>query len=130
MNAGSTDKWCDFEQGTTLATQGSESGVIVLDEEYDQRARISLERAARVAPFAITCGVYGRLMHTRYFGSEAEAKSKYDAMKLVLKLIVDGIDSPDEQVRRCAVQALYDFADRFPTRRAGSDPRGGQRCHN
>jgi hypothetical protein len=110
-----TESWYDFEQGATLGTRGSEAGSIILDEEYNEGARISLERATSVAPFAITCGVYGRLMHTRYFGSEAEAKSEYDAMKIVLKQIVDGLDSEDERVKSRAMQALYDFVERFPT---------------
>jgi len=45
-----------FEDGATLGQKGSESGVILRDEEHPQEARITLERDTRTAPFAITCG--------------------------------------------------------------------------
>lgn len=110
-----TNRWYDFDNGATIGQQGSESGVIVLDEEYEQATRISLERSTSVAPFAITCGVYGRLMHTRYFGEEAEARVEYDVMKMALKQIVDGFDSENEQLRQHAMQMIDEFVDRFPT---------------
>jgi hypothetical protein len=37
------------------------------------------------------------------------------AKKAPTHCLSDGIDSQDEQVRRCAMEALYEFADRFPT---------------
>ncbi|HTV81147.1 MAG TPA: hypothetical protein VME18_00745 [Acidobacteriaceae bacterium] len=106
--------WCDFENGATLGSQGSESGFILLDEEYLHAARITLERATRVAPFAITCGVYGRLLHTRYFGPQARALSEYAAMKNVLQEIVDGFDSDAPRMRTRAQQALEEFTEKFP----------------
>jgi hypothetical protein len=107
--------WSAFEDGATLGSRGSESGVILLDDEYDAAARITLERATSVAPFAITCGVYGRLMHTRYFSAEAEARSEYAAMKAALAEIVDGFDSDDPQQSDRARQAVERFTDQFPT---------------
>jgi hypothetical protein len=109
-----THSWSDFDNDATLGSQGSEAGLILLDEEYDQAARITLERATRVAPFAITCGVYGCLLHTRYFGSEDEARSEYAAMKGVLQEIVDGFDSGDITIRQRARQAAEGFAEKFP----------------
>jgi hypothetical protein len=113
--SGIPPSWSDFEDGATLGSRGTESGIIVLDEEYDEAARISLERETGTAPFAITCGVYGRLMHTRFFDLEAEARSEYAAMKVALQEIVDGFDSPDPQANDRARQILYGFLDRFPT---------------
>lgn len=107
--------WSQFESGATLGCQGSEAGVILLDEEYDEAARMTLERAATVARFAITCGVYGRMMHTRFFATEAEARSEYAAMKIVLQEIVDGFDSGEPGMRDRARQSLEEFLDRFPT---------------
>jgi hypothetical protein len=57
--------WHSFENGGTLGQAGSEEGTILRDEEHPLGARISLERDCRVAPFAITCGIYGWMLHTR-----------------------------------------------------------------
>jgi hypothetical protein len=48
-----------------IGQKGSEEGIIPRDEEHPQEARIHLERDTRNAPFAITCGIYGCMMHTR-----------------------------------------------------------------
>jgi hypothetical protein len=107
--------WSPVDNGATLGTSGSESGLILLDEEYDEAARITLERDAAVAPFAITCGVYARLMHTRFFHAEDEARREYAAMKLTLQEIVDGFDSGDPQRTHSARQAVEGFPHHFPT---------------
>jgi hypothetical protein len=66
------NSWHQFEDGATLGQKGSESGVILRDEEHPQEARITLERDTRTAPFAITCGIYGCMLHTRFFSQESE----------------------------------------------------------
>jgi hypothetical protein len=73
--------WYPFENGGTLGQKGSEDGTILRDEEHPQEARITLERDTRPAPFAITCGIYGCMMHTRFFPLESEASTQYDLMK-------------------------------------------------
>ena len=40
---------------------GSEGGLIIADEEYRDSCRITLEKCERY--YAITCGVYGGMMH-------------------------------------------------------------------
>ena len=62
--------WYPFESGATLGQKGSEGGAILRDEEHPQEARITFERDTRIAPFAITCGIYGCMMHTRFFSLE------------------------------------------------------------
>lgn len=57
--------WIPFENGTTVGTTGSEGGTILRDELHPDGARITLERTA--SQFAITCGVYGWMVHTRFF---------------------------------------------------------------
>jgi hypothetical protein len=57
--------WLPLENGGTLGQTGSEEGTIVRDQEHPLGARISLERDCRVAPFAITFGIYGWMLHTR-----------------------------------------------------------------
>lgn len=73
--------WHPVENGATLSQQGSEHGIIVRDEEHRDGARITLEREVRTIPFAITCGIYGWLVHTAFAANEAEAHGKYAAMK-------------------------------------------------
>lgn len=73
--------WASFENGTTIGQRGSENGVIVLDEEADQGARITLERATVNAPFAITCGIYGSMVHTAFASDEAQAIAAFAVMR-------------------------------------------------
>jgi hypothetical protein len=84
--------WYTFNNGATLGQTGSEQGVIVHDEEHSLGARITLERAARVAPFAITCGIYGWMMHTRFFASEDEAEAQYGQMKGALSALLEAAE--------------------------------------
>ena len=70
--------WQPTENGGTLGTAGSEGGVILRDEEHDLGARITLERHCSIAPFAVTCGIYGWFFHTRFASTETEAE--YSAM--------------------------------------------------
>jgi hypothetical protein len=60
-------EWIEFEGGSTIGEQGSENGLTLKDEEQVRGARITLERDTRIAPFAITCGIYGWMVHTRFF---------------------------------------------------------------
>jgi len=84
--------WRPFEDSATLGQAGSEEGVIVRDEEHPLGARITLEREARIAPFAITCGIYGWMMHTRFLSSETEAEMQYDLMKTSLTALLEAAE--------------------------------------
>ena len=110
--------WHHFDKGQSIGTAGSEGGVILRDEEHDAGARITLERDTRVAPLAITCGVYGWFFHTCYFGSQAEAGKAYDEMKIemqkIIDLISDVVDGKEGAEGR-VYPAIAEFADRFPT---------------
>lgn len=76
--------WYPFDNGSTLAQKGSEGGTILRDEERPNEARITLERDGSIAPFAITCGIYGCMVHTRFFSLESEACAQYDQMRIAL----------------------------------------------
>lgn len=110
--------WATIENGATLGTQGSESGVIERDEEHSDGARITLERGTTHAPFAVTCGVYGWMCHTRFFGTAQEATQEYEAMKVGLTNIVDLIplqSDPEADAKSAhVVDAIQDFVARFP----------------
>ena len=110
--------WQAFDGGSTRGGRGSENGCVTLDEEYDGAARITLERECRVGPFAITCGVYGWLVHTRFFRDESEAEGAFADMKVALAEIVrlatvDDGDTEADGVRRVS-EAVSKFVERYP----------------
>ena len=105
------DAWHIAENGATIGQQGSEQGVIERDEEHELGARISLERGCRVAPLAITCGIYGWMMHTRFFGSQEEALAQYEAMKNRLhELLLEAEKTAQEDGGK---RVLFDGVARF-----------------
>jgi hypothetical protein len=104
-------EWHPFDDGATLGLPGSEDGIVVLDEEHSLGARITLERTASVAPFAITCGIYGWMMHTRYFATEMEAKSQYDLMKTSLSELLEAAEQAAEVDG--GKQVMFDGIDEF-----------------
>ncbi len=107
--------WHPFENGGTLGQSGSEQGVIVHDEEHSLGARITLERAARVAPFAITCGIYGWMMHTRFFSSEDEAEAQYGLMKTALSALLGAAEQTAaiDGGRQVLVEGVSRFVDTY-----------------
>ena len=81
-------------------------------------ARITLERDADIAPFAITCGRYGLFFHTRFLSREDEARSEYTEMKVELGSMVDLSSTPgasQKQIDSILMAAAGRFVDRFPT---------------
>jgi hypothetical protein len=103
--------WHAFGDGTSVGTKGPEHGTIVLDEEHAYGARITLEQDGKNAPWAITCGVYGLMFHTRFFATRPTAEAEYEAMKAGLHAIVS-LDAADfAEYARLA----HDFVERFPT---------------
>ena len=65
---------------------GSENGIIIADAEYKNAWRITLEKCERY--YAITCGVYGAMVHTAFTDSE-HYKDMYDNMKRGLQEFLD-----------------------------------------
>ncbi|MGB0064786.1 MAG: hypothetical protein WBP85_10115 [Terracidiphilus sp.] len=108
--------WQPFENGSTLGQTGSEAGTIMRDEEHVLGARISLERDTRVAPFAITCGIYGWMLHTRFFGSQQEAETQYDAMKQALAALLEAAEKTAESDggRHVLLAGVTTFVETFP----------------
>lgn len=108
--------WQPFEAGKTLNKTGSEGGIIILDEEYENGARITLERGCLRAPFAVTCGVYGWMVHTRFLGDDETAQQAVADMKVALRGILRQM--PDDEDSDIAfdelTEAIADFVERFP----------------
>jgi hypothetical protein len=88
--------WHPSESGSTIGQPGSEQGVIVWDEEHSLGARIALERDTQAAPFAITCGIYGWMVHTRFFGSQIEAETQFSLMKNPLSALLEAAEQTTE----------------------------------
>lgn len=100
------------------AVAGPDGGVIIADDEHGGGARITFERLGGEGPYGITCGVYGWMMHSRYFAAEHEAQAAFGAMKTALAAIVEIIplnsDSQvDEKIERVSAERSA-FVDRFP----------------
>jgi hypothetical protein len=92
----------------------SEGGVVVRHEEYwvdGAGAGFTLERDCQVAPAAITCGVYGWMVHTRYFASVADGDAAAEAMKPALVDLVHRVLG-DDPLNGDPFRA---FVDLFPT---------------
>jgi hypothetical protein len=108
--------WHAAENGASLGQTGSEQGTIVRDEEHDFGARISLERDTHTAPFAITCGIYGWMMHTRFFGSQPEAEAQYEEMKAALSALLAEADrtAQFDGGRKALMDGVGEFVERFP----------------
>ena len=106
--------WYEFDSGRSLGGTGSERGVIIRDDEHGDGARITLERDGGAAPFAITCGVYGWMVHTRFFGSEAEAQGEFEAMAAALTELVASQPVTDSEDLSGMTDAISAFMARFP----------------
>ena len=108
--------WIPFDGGASIGLVGSEGGILVHDEEHENGARISLEAGGGAAPFAITCGLYGWMVHTRFFSDRDVAEQEYSLMKAALSQLLDSIperDLGDEEYREVTGR-LSSFVAKFP----------------
>lgn len=111
--------WLTYHEGATLGAKGAEGGAIVRDEEHPDGARITLERETlRGVPFAITCGVYGLLAHTRFFADEPTAVHEFarmqGALEALLCLMPDDSDGDIASAADAAEDAAAAFIEQFP----------------
>lgn len=83
---------------------GTEGGEVIRDEGYGYSCRITLEKLNQ--GYAITCGIYGCMMHTVYCGEDY--MKIYDEMKSELQRFMDSDLTEDEKNK------FYDdFTSRF-----------------
>jgi hypothetical protein len=111
--------WSDLETSKNgQPVEGSEGGILIVDQEHDLGARISLERGCVSAPFAITCGIYGWMVHTRYFDDERRAQEQFVLMRDALDAILARMpydDDPDlVEKKRATIRDIGAFVERFP----------------
>jgi hypothetical protein len=106
--------WYSFNDGESIEQIGSEGGKILRDEEHSDGARVTLE-FVRSNRFTITCGIYGWMVHTRFFDSETAGLVGFDETKdelgKILALIPMEDDATDENMH-IAGNALSDFVER------------------
>ena len=111
-------KWIVVDNGRTIGQRGTEDGIILRDDEHPVGARITLERDGRIAPFAITCGIYGWLLHTRFFGSQQDAERDYllmrAALESILHLALAGADENADGSMTQMADAIAAFVERYP----------------
>ncbi len=106
--------WYPFAGGSTLGQEGSERGFTIRDEEHPLGARITLEKNTQSAPFAITCGIYGCMVHTRFLGDEHSAISEYDAMRLSLSTLLQKTDEAGDRDEQILLDGVAGFVNDYP----------------
>jgi hypothetical protein len=108
--------WRQFNKGQSIGGRGSESGIIIRDEEHDDGARVTLERGG-YKPFSITCGIYGWMVHTAFFASEHDAQKTFERMKIeienILRLIPMVDDSEADAKSGVVSKAIAAFVSKF-----------------
>ena len=111
--------WSPADITPDSSERGTEGGEIVRDEEHDLGARITLERLSSDGPYAITCGVYGWMVHTRFFEARDDAdRAMVDMMRDLdaIVLTIPRNDDPHVDVKVDAVSdAISTFVDQYPT---------------
>ena len=109
--------WNPFDSGKTIDLTGGEGGRIIRDEEHTGGARITLEQQCKMAPFAITCGIYGWMVHASFYADQMAAEDDYDHQKTELARILSLIprdDVPDFEDRLDAAEdAMEAFQSQF-----------------
>jgi hypothetical protein len=105
--------WEIFDQGFTINQLGSENGIIIRDEVFPDYSRITLEKDTPTAPFAITCGIFDWLVHTRYFASQKQADSEFELMKKELTRIVMLFSDAKDESRNITLECKK-FVELFP----------------
>lgn len=93
--------WFPFRAGDTLGTKAPDLGTVIVDDEHASGARITLARDCGPVPFAITCGIYGLLFHTRYIPNETAARQQLDALKAGIDEILSRL--PEGPLRQDAL---------------------------
>ncbi len=72
----------------------SEGGIVLADEEYKESCRITLEKCPQY--YAITCGVYGAMVHTAF--CDDNFQNVYNEMKRELQEFIDKDTSESEEL--------------------------------
>lgn len=107
--------WYPFKNGESIESTGSEGRKILRDEEHSDGARVTLEQV-RDDRWTITCGIYGWMVHTRFFLSEASSEIGFDETERELGKILALIpleDEADDERMRIAQDAIAEFVEHY-----------------
>ena len=105
--------WRLFRDGATKGQTGSEKGTIVRDLEHSGGARITLERDTPTVAFAITCGIYGWMVHTRFLENEVEGLKAFVEMKDALAKILETIPERHDPQMEGKIEGVRTALNRF-----------------
>jgi hypothetical protein len=109
--------WTPTHAGTTIGKIGSEGGTILRDDEQPDGSRITLERDGH-APWSITCGILGVMVHTCFFSTEEQATTAYQDMQAAIERLTEALSQrpPSETASpsRVAPNPVAAFIERFP----------------
>ncbi len=103
--------WFAYDDGRSIGKVSAEGGVILLDDEHELGARITLKRGSGY--ISISGHIYGWTDHTRFFGSTTEAQREYAAMRTALGKVMDVIASAGSKDIK-VWEAISEFVRRFP----------------
>ena len=103
--------WYAYDDGRSIGKVSSEGGVILLDDEHPAGARITLKRGSGY--ISISCNLYGKMDHTRFFGSIPEAQREFRVMRAALSDVLGAIEASNSS-RLKVWDALSEFVRRFP----------------
>jgi hypothetical protein len=110
--------WQPFEGGSTLGLSGAQGGTISWDEEYGPEVRLTLEQDESRSFYALTCGVAGWLVHTRFFDSRDQAIAAFEQMRPALEELWSQLPREDprrsREAARVGGERLSAFIVRFP----------------
>jgi hypothetical protein len=103
--------WLAYDDGRSIGKVSSEGGVILLDDEHPAGARLTLKRGNGYV--SVSCNLYGRMDHTRFFGTVSEAQREYGTMKSGITEVIDFIQSTGLKELK-VWEAISEFVRRFP----------------
>lgn len=104
-------KWINYKNGSTIGTTSAEGAVILRDEEHERGGRVTLKQGETFV--SVSCHIYGKIDHTRFFNSVPEAQRDFIVMKNVLGSILDDIlGTGADEIK--VWEAIADFVRRFP----------------
>lgn len=105
------NNWVDYDNGRSIGTSGAEGGVILRDEEHKNGARITLKHGSNY--ISVSCNIYGRMDHTRFFGTLNEAQREYLSMRTALAEMIEKTLTPEAKDIK-VWEAISQFVRRFP----------------
>ncbi len=103
--------WFAYDDGRSIGKVSAEGGTIFWDEEHKLGARITLKRGKNYV--SISCHIYGRTDHTRFFGAVSDAEHEYVAMRTALGNVMNVINSAGWKDIK-VWEAISEFVRRFP----------------